>query len=89
MLQDVKGARSDDKMEKRVDTLGEAIKNDLSEVLELQGISEPIVKVSHDPRLSVLQGARILMALSSSDKMYKTYEQYQEDGPDRSLPIPF
>jgi hypothetical protein len=44
-------------------TIGEQIRADLSEVLELQGLTGIEVKCSSDPQKCLLQGARVLFAL--------------------------
>ncbi len=67
LMQDfsVKRRKNDSKTNEM--TIGEQIRMDLSEVLELQGLAGIEVKCSSDPRLCLLQGARVLFALSSSN----------------------
>ena len=46
----------------------------------MQGITGIEVKTSNDPRLSIMQGARVLMGLSSSERMFVKKEEFEEHG---------
>ena len=60
--------------------LGGLVAGELNEYFCSEQLNEMRAQVSNDPRLCVLQGGRMMLNLSSFDKMLVTKEEYQEIG---------
>ena len=61
-------------------TLGELLTIDLKSAIADESVTGLSVILSMDPRLVILQGAKILMNLSSNRKHYVSQAEYQEQG---------
>ena len=65
------------------ETLGTLLTKNIKEAIAAESVTGLNVILSMDPRLSILQGAKILMNLSSNKKHYVTADEYYENGQKR------
>lgn len=61
-------------------TLGELLVDNIKSAILAESVTGLGVTLSQDPRLAVLQGARVLMNLSSNQKQFVSSDEYFENG---------
>ena len=66
------------------ETLGALLTNNIKSAIAAESVTGLNVILSMDPRLSILQGAKILMNLSSDRRHYVSREDYWEGGVGRA-----
>ena len=66
-------------------TLGHLLVENIKDAILAESVTGLNVTLSMDPRLSIIQGARILMNLSSNQKHFVSKNEYYESGKLKSL----
>jgi actin-related protein len=65
------------------ETLGSLLVNDFKKAISAESVTGLNVILSMDPRLAIMQGANVLMNLSSNSKHYVSSQDYFESGNER------
>lgn len=76
----LKNFGSNEKINSNPRTLGHHLVENIKDAILAESVSGLNVNLSMDPRLSIIQGSRILMNLSSNQKHFVSKQEYYDSG---------